>query len=110
MTYTGNVFIPYFSGPATYEAFVHSTLPPWASELLQMIAMSCDVLTVTGAFLHGLRVVSDGSVWDGNQGAYGWALGNDLGERVAKGMGPASGPHPDSFHAKAYGMLAALCF
>ena len=73
--------------------------------------MSCDVLTVTGAlFLHGLRVVSDGSVWDGNQGADGWALGNDLGERVAKGMGPASGPHPDSFHAKAYGMLAALCF
>jgi hypothetical protein len=30
MIYTGNVFIPYFSGPATYEAFAHSTLPPLA--------------------------------------------------------------------------------
>jgi hypothetical protein len=45
-----------------------------------------------------------------DQGAFGWAISNDKGERVATGMGPASGASPDSFRAEAYGMLVTLCF
>jgi hypothetical protein len=72
--------------------------------------MECDAFTVSEALSHGLRAVSDGSVWDEHQGAFGWAISTDIGERVAKGMGPARGAAPDSFRAEAYGMLATLCF
>ena len=59
--------------------------------------------------MPGLRVVSDGSVWEDNQGAFGWTLSTANGVRVAQGMGPARGAKVDSYRAEAYGMLAVLC-
>ena len=70
--------------------FVHQ-LPPWECELLQMIEVSADIFGVGVAISHGLCAVSDGSVWNETNGAFGWVLSTDQGERVAKGMGPARG-------------------
>ena len=72
--------------------------------------MSFDPFTLSDALSHGVCAVSDGSVWDNSQGAFGWAVSTDIGERCATGMGPVRGAHPDSFRAEAYGMLAQLCF
>ena len=36
------------------------------------------------------QAVSDGSVRHHNQGAFGWTIRNEQGQRVAAGMGPAS--------------------
>ena len=70
-----------------------------------------DPYTVSDALSHGIRAVSDGSVWSDKQGAYGWMVSTDLGDRTAKGMGPARGAKVDSYRAEAYGiMLAILCF
>jgi hypothetical protein len=68
-----------------------------------------DPFTVSDALSHGIRAVSDGSVWTDNQGAYGWMISKVLGDRTAKGMGPARGAKADSYRAEAYGMLAILC-
>lgn len=59
---------------------------------------------------HGVRVVSDGSEKYGNQGAFGWVLSDDRGERVAMGMGPARGATASAFRSEAFGMLAATRF
>jgi hypothetical protein len=109
LTYTGNVFTPIHPPPTTFAAFVQ-TLPLWEVEVLQMMELSCDAFAVSEALSHGVRAVSDGSVWDDEQGAFGWIISNDIGERTASGMGPATGSRPNSFRAEAYGMLATLCF
>jgi hypothetical protein len=59
--YTGNVFIPNYRGPKTGGSVC------WESELLQMIELYSDAFTVSEALSYGLRVLSDGSVWDGDQ-------------------------------------------
>jgi hypothetical protein len=94
---------------ATFEQFIQS-LPPWEEELLSLIEMTADPFTVSEALSHGVCAVSDGSVWDNFQGAYGWTISTDLGERCVEGMGPVRGAHPDSFRAEAYGMLTTLCY
>jgi exonuclease III len=94
---------------ATFAQYV-SQLPAWEAELLETIELAEDPFTVSDALSHGIRAVSDGSVWSDNQGAYGWIISNDRGERVARGMGPARGATVDSYRAEAYGMLTILCF
>ena len=95
----------------TFDHYVES-LQPWEAELLRHVDLPTDPYTATFKLIHGggIRVVSDGSVWHENQGAYGWALSTASGERIASGMGPASGSTIDSYRAEAYGMLATLCF
>jgi hypothetical protein len=95
---------------ATFDAYV-SQLSPWEAELLQQVDLSeDDPFTVSDVLSHGIRAVSDGSVWTENQGSYGWMISSDLGDRVARGMGPARGAKVDSYRAEAYGMLTILCF
>jgi hypothetical protein len=94
---------------STFEEFV-SRLPPWEAELLQYFELPVDPFTVSDALSHGIKAVSDGSVWTDNQGAYGWMISTDTGDRTAKGMGPARGAKVDSYRAEAYGMLAILRF
>ena len=48
--------------------------PLWESELLQMVEVSDDIFGVGLALSHGLRAVSDGSVWEEVNGAFDWAL------------------------------------
>ena len=76
LTYTGNVFTPIHPPPTTFAAFVQ-TLPLWEVEVLQMMELSCDAFAVSEALSHGVRAVSDGSVWDDEQGAFGWIISND---------------------------------
>ena len=110
LTYCGNRLIPRpVQCAGTFIEFVHQ-LPPWECELLQMIEMSADIFGVGVAISHGLCAVSDGSVWNETDGAFGWVLSTDQGERVAKGMGPARGVNIDSYRAEAYGMLSLLSF
>lgn len=94
---------------ATFDAYV-SQLSPWEAELLQQVDLSEDPFTVSDVLSHGVCAVSDGSVWTDNHGSYGWMISSDLGDRVARGMGPARGAKVDSYRAEAYGMLAILCF
>ena len=94
---------------ATFTQYV-SRLPQWEAELLQYMDMAEDPFTVSDALSHGIRAVSDGSVWTDNQGAFGWIVSSDLGDRLSRGMGPARGAKVDSYRAEAYGMLAILCY
>jgi hypothetical protein len=95
-------------GPeTTFDDYV-ARLPERDAELLQHIELPSDPYSVCEVLSHGIRAVSDGSVWDNNQGAYGWMISTVLGDRTAKGMGPARGVQVDSYWAEAYGMLAIL--
>lgn len=95
--------------PATFDEYV-SSLAPWETELLMHIEFSEDPFSVSDALSHGVRGVSDGSVWLKQTGAYGWAISTDIGERAVEGMGPAPGANPNSYRSEAYGMLAMLSF
>ena len=95
--------------PATFCDFVHS-LSPWEFDLLQHMDLTRDPFSTSVMLAHGVRAVSDGSVWDNNQGAFGWTVSTDTGTRLAQGMGPARGAKVDSYRAEAYGMLATLVF
>ena len=53
---------------------------------------------------------SDGSEKYGTDGAFGWMISNDSGERVAAGMGPSRGWRMDSYRAECSGMLSLLRF
>jgi hypothetical protein len=92
---------------ASFDDFL-GTLDPWEYNLLQYTELMADPYTVLEAISHGFRIVSDGSAWYGTLGAFGWAMSNDLGERVAVGMGPARGSVATAFRSEAYGMLSAL--
>ena len=94
---------------ATFAQFV-SRLPAWEAELLEDIELAEDPFTVSDALSHSIRAVSNGSVWTKNQGAYGWIISTDRGDRVARGKGPARGATVDSYRAESYGMLTILCF
>jgi ribonuclease HI len=56
------------------------------------------------------RAVSDGSVRHHTHGAFGLVLSSSTGERLAYGMGPASGQKPTSYRAEAYGLLSLMRF
>jgi hypothetical protein len=94
---------------ATFEQYV-ADLEPWEYDLLSRTALPTDPFSVGLALSHGVRGVSDGSVWLKQMGAFGWTMSTDLGERSAEGMGPAPGAAPNSYRSEAYGMLAMLCF
>ncbi len=94
---------------STFEEYIPS-LETWESDLLQHTELFMDPYSVSVTLSHGLRVVSDGSEKYGTQGAFGWALSDDRGERVATGMGPARGATASAFRAEAFGMLAVTRF
>ena len=95
--------------PSVFEQYV-ACLPEWEAELLHHLQFDSDPYTASHHLSHGLRAVSDGSVWDDNQGAFGWTLSTaEDGARMSQGMGPARGAKVDSYRAEAYGMLAILC-
>ncbi|KAI2506424.1 hypothetical protein MHU86_8050 [Fragilaria crotonensis] len=98
---------PPFAG--TFTQFVAS-LPAWELELLHHVEMEEDPFSVALALEHGIRAVSDGSDWDQIQGSFGWAMSTDLGERCAKGMGPARSASPHAYRSESYGLLSLLCF
>ena len=110
LTYCGSKAVPLH--PRMAGAFLEfiQRLPEWERELLQFLELASDAHSVGVAISHGLRVESDGSVWDNNQGAFGWTLSTDQGDRMARCMGPARGARLDSYRAGAYGMLSVLCF
>lgn len=96
--------------PSTFDQYIRN-LEPWETELLTHIDLPEDPFTISDALSHGVRGVSDGSVWLKQMGAYGWILSTDMGERAAEGMGPAPGANPNSRHwSEAYGMLTMQCF
>lgn len=110
MTYGGTLLVtPQLGTAATFDQYVRS-LPPWEEELLLHIDSTLDPYSISDALTFGICAVSDGSVWDNHQGAYGWIISTDIGERCCAGMGPVCGAHPDSFRAEAYGMLTVLCY
>ena len=98
---------PHF--PATFEQYIDG-LDPWEIELLTHQDLPTDPFSVSDALSHGVRGVSDGSVWTKSLGAFGWTMSTDTGQRAAEGMGPAPGANPNSYRSEAYGMLAMLCF
>ena len=110
LTYCGCKAVPRPARTAgTFFEFINS-LPEWERELLQFLELASDAFTVGLAISYGIRAVSDGSVWNDNQGAFGWTMSTDQGERIARCMGPARGVHIDSYRAEAYGMLSVLRF
>jgi hypothetical protein len=103
------VMVPRAPDAATFEDFVE-TLPMWERDLLRHTTIASDAYTIGVNLEHGLRAVSDGSAWFQTHGSFGWTLSSDTGERLAVGMGPASGNKPNSFRSEGYGMLALLSF
>jgi ribonuclease HI len=93
----------------TFSEFIQ-TLDEWESELLQYVEMDNDPFEFCVALQPYRRAVTDGLVRRRNHGAYGWTIRNEHGQRVASGMGPASGSSPTSYRAEAYGMLSILRF
>ena len=83
----------------TFDEYV-ATLPKWEQELLQHTTLATDAYAIGVALEHGFRAVSDGSAWFQTQGSFGWILSSDTGERLAIGMGPASGNKPNSYRSE----------
>ena len=110
LTYCGSKVVPRPTHTAgSFVEYINS-LPEWERELLQYLELASDAFTVGLAISYGIRAVSDGSVWNDNQGAFGWTMSNDQGDRMARCMGPARGVHIDSYRAEAYGLLSILRF
>jgi hypothetical protein len=93
----------------TFSQYIAS-LSNWESELLTHLDMSDNPFSVAVALEHGVRAVSDGSDWHQIQGAFGWTISTDRGDRCARGMGPASSPSPHAYRSESYGLLSLLCF
>ncbi|KAI2509155.1 hypothetical protein MHU86_5274 [Fragilaria crotonensis] len=106
-SYVLEVNDPPMSG--TFTQYV-AALPEWESELLRHTEMFEDPFTVAMALEHGVRAVSDGSDWNQEQGAFGWTMSTDRGERCAQGMGPARSSAPNAYRSESYGLLSLLCF
>jgi hypothetical protein len=74
MTYGGTLLVtPQLGTAATFDQYVRS-LPPWEEELLLHIDSTLDPYSISDALTFGICAVSDGSVWDNHQGAYGWII------------------------------------
>ena len=93
----------------TFVEYMQS-LDDWEVELLHDMEMEEDSFEFCVNLQPYQRAVSDGYVRHHNQGAFGWTICNEQGQRVAAGMGPASGSRPTSYRAEAYGMLSLLRF
>lgn len=104
------VHSPQLFSSSTMETFSQyiQTLTPWEIELLHHVQMELDPRALCVALESGFRAVSDGSVRQVTDGAFGWVLSSRSGERLAYGMGPASGRKLTSYRAEAYGLLS-LC-
>jgi hypothetical protein len=88
-----------------------ASLPDWETELLQHTLLFSDPVTVCLALEHGgFRSVSNGSEWFKSQGSFELTMSDNLGERVATGMGPARSTLPNSNRSEGYGSLSMLCF
>lgn len=95
------------SFPATtFDQYVNS-LEQWEAKLLSHMALSTDAFTVSHTLSHGIREVSDGSLWLKQMGAYGWIVSTeDLVKLAVTGMGPAPGANPpNSYRFEAYSDL-----
>ncbi len=93
---------------ATFDSFIDS-LPPWEVELLRHTHLYGDPFTVQLELRSGFRAVSDGSVRQ-IQGAFGWSLATEKGERAVFGKGPVCNRSPTSYRAEACGLLSILRF
>ena len=91
----------------TFTQYIDS-LPQWEKELLDHVELIGDPFSITVALEHGLRAVSDGSDWSQVQGAFGWVMSTDRGERCACGMGPARSASPHAYRSEGYGLLSLL--
>ena len=100
---------PYTASLPTFDHYIE-TLDDWEVNLLQHFELFADPFSVGLSLSQGIRAVSDGSVWIKRLGAFGWALSDMNGVRLAEGMGPAPGATPTSYRSEAYGMLAIFCF
>ncbi len=94
---------------ATFEDYL-LTLDAWEYDLLRHSTLFSDAFTVSDDIRTSFVAGSDGSEKYGTDGAFGWMISNDSGERVAAGMGPSRGWRMDSYRAEYSGMLSLLRF
>jgi hypothetical protein len=109
-THIMEVSLPkYVSPSATFDEYLQS-LDPWEFDLLHHMELTADPYTVCHDLSFGIRSVSNGSVKHEEQGAFGWVLSSDRGDRLAFGAGPVRGQRPTSFRAEGVGLLSLLRF
>ena len=94
---------------ATFEDYL-LTLDAWEYDLLRYSTLFFDAFTISNDLSTSFAAGSDGSEKYGTDGAFGWMISNDSGERVASGMGPSRGWRMDSYRAECSGMLSLLRF
>lgn len=98
-SYPSRFTVVRLSQPGTFTQYIAS-LSPWETELLQHIEMTEDPFSIAVALEHGIRAVSDGSDCHQIQGAFGWVMSADRGERCASGMGPARSASPHAYRSE----------
>ena len=84
------------SSMASFSRYI-STLTPWEVDLLNTTRMETDPRDLCFALESSFRAVSDGSVRQNAYSSFGWVLSSRSGDRLAYGMGPASGRTPTSY-------------
>ena len=89
LTYYGSTAVPRPTRTAGSFSEYIDRLPEWERGQLQFLELASDAFTVGLAISYGIRAVSDGSVWNDNQGAFRCTLSTDQGDRMARCMGPA---------------------
>ena len=94
---------------ATFDEYL-LTLDAWEYDLLRHTTLFADAFTVSEALGISFVAGSDGSEKYGTDGAFGWMISNESGERAAAGMGPSRGWRMDSYRAECSGMLSLLRF
>ena len=94
---------------ASFEDFL-STLQAWEYDLLRYSILFMDAFTISNDLSEVFVAGSDGSEKYGTDGAFGWMISNDSGERSAAGMGPSRGWKMDSYRAECSGLLSLLRF
>jgi hypothetical protein len=94
---------------ASFDEFL-LTLDVWEYDLLRHSILFADAFTISDDLSMLFLAGSDGSKKYGTDGAFGWMLSNESGERSAAGMGPSRGWMMDSYRAECSGMLSILRF
>jgi hypothetical protein len=84
-------------GPVTTFEDYLSTLDAWEYDLLRHSTLFADAFTINKDLRASFLVGSDGSEMYSTDGAFGWMLSNNSGERAASGMGPSRGWRMDSY-------------
>jgi hypothetical protein len=93
----------------TFEEYL-STLEAWEYDLLRHSTLFADAFTICDVLQTAFLAGSDGSEKFGTDGAFGWMISSESGERAAAGMGPSRGWRMDSYRAECSGMLSILRF